>query len=539
MYTINRLNKLTVLAAAVALSVGLAACGGGSSTTTSDGGGMQMPDPAAAEATAIASAIAAAKEAVDGLTGASSDQDVARANAAIAAAHSRITGAQHASAAQTVANAAALDKIRASLTTAQKTIDGYRMKATAAANKVALTKKAAITAEAGATEGVRPFDGTAFNTADDADNSGNNYGVTVKHTGSAVEVTVVDGHGDYDAKNDPKFARAATFGNGQMLVRNDGADREIIVLYTDIEAPTDVRFGASGSGYTLDQDLDTDTSANDSYLVTDAAAAKLGGSRIVNPNPGTITLSQWQSTGDNAKNVYAGTLDGAAGTFRCQESGGCTITTANNDDRTVSRTGALWFTPNAGATVSVPDADYLTWGFWLDTTTKDGAITSYDKVQTFVMSKLSKTESVSSVTGTASYAGDAAGVYVHETKNEDGSLNRATSGRFTADVAMKAYFAATTLRNDNTIEGTISNFDLDGGPENSWKVNVSASFNDSGTLANGVASGMEGNNGSLIGDFHGVGSTTDNTVAPPILIGEFNANFVNGTVAGAYGARKE
>ena len=40
------------------------------------------------------------------------------------------------------------------------------------------------------------------------------------------------------------------------------------------------------------------------------------------------------------------------------------------------------FTPDAGATSDVADADYLHYGFWLKKTTKDGA-TTYNEVETF------------------------------------------------------------------------------------------------------------------------------------------------------------
>ena len=419
--------------------------------------------------------------------------------------------------------------------------------AKAAANKVALSKKAAITSESdvgaadATTNDVRPFDSTNDydNTTVDADNTGTNYAVSVKHTGSAVEVEVTDGA--LPADNDPMYEQAATFGNGQMLVRNVGTDRKIIVLHSDIEAPEAVRFGTA-SGYDLTVDVDTKTTAKDSYVVSEADASKLGGSRIVSSDPGSKDLAQWESTGENADNVYPGTLDGAAGTFRCQTVGGCEINTADDDDNTVTITSGnvLWFTPNPGATVMVSDSDYLTYGFWLDTTTKDGNVASYDTVQTFAMSSLDTSIGLSNVTGTAMYEGGAAGVYVHETKKEDGTLDTATSGRFTADVALTAHFSGNPLRTAGTIEGTISNFDLDGGPANSWNVDVTAqSIAVADTGFTGNASGMSDDDGSLNGRFHGIGDADDNTVAPPVLVGEFNANFVNGTAAGAFGARKQ
>ena len=171
--------------------------------------------------------------------------------------------------------------------------------------------------------------------------------------------------------------------------------------------------------------------------------------------------------------------------------------------------------------------------------TKDGEITSYDTVQTFARSSLpDATGSLDVVEGTATYEGSAAGVYVHEAKNEDGSVDLATSGRFTADVSLKAYFDVTTLRQANSIEGTISSFDLDGGPANSWNVNVSAGVDAQFALENGVASGMTGDDGSLSGQFHSPAAREDED-APSVLVGEFNSNFVNGTAAGAFGAREK
>ena len=561
------------IVAAAALGLAVAGCGSSGSDTTSAPPPVEDTSLADAQTAAMTAATAAATAATAAEAAANAQeenkasdvesyvlaQDAAmRARAAANAAAAANTAAQ---AATTPAAAEAQQAIaeghqataetergnavmHAGMVAAAKTTaDNAAMAAAvkAAANKVAMTKKTAIDAEADNTTGqVRPFDSdNPYLTAEDSVNTATNYGVTVKHTGSAVEVTVADGHGDYDAKNDPKFSRMASFDNGQMLVRNDGTDREIIVVHTDIEAPESVRFGASKSGYSLNVDVDTDTSALDSYLVdNDADASKLGGSRIVSADPGTKVLAGWARTGDAAANVFAGTLDGAAGMFRC-ETGPCVVTTADDDDNTVTSTGTLWFTPAAGATVSVADNDYLTYGFWLDTTTKDGEISSYDAVQTFAMSELPASTNLDSVEGTARYEGDAAGVYFHETSKEDGTTDTATSGRFTADVALTAHFDGNPLRAENTIEGTISNFDLNGGPDNEWNVKLSATSieTDTGFSSTDGAKGGDGP-GSWNGRFHGTGNAADNTVAPPVLIGEFNANFVNGAVAGAYGARK-
>ena len=405
-----------------------------------------------------------------------------------------------------------------------------------AASDVALTKKAAIGREASAdTTLARPFDLATDPSDADAPTDAENYVLTVKHTGSAVEVTVADGA--LPADNDPMYAQTATFGDGQMLVRNIGTDRKIIVVHSDIEAPDQEAFS---SRYSLTVDRDTDTTANDTYAVLETDNGKIASSRF--PSGATTTTTYVQYDADTASgraSQFGGTFDGAPGTFRCIASGGCTVGTDAMGDFNELNANEWEFTPDAGATVDVADSDYLTYGFWLDTTTKDGDIASYDIVQTFARSSLpDATGTLDDVEGTATYEGGAAGVYVHEAKNEDGSLNLATSGRFTADVSLKAYFDASTLRQANSIEGTISNFDLDGGPANSWNVNVSAGITSAFALENGVASGMTGDSGSLTGQFH---SPADRAAAdaPGVLVGEFNSTFVNGTAAGAFGAREK
>lgn len=60
---------------------------------------------------------------------------------------------------------------------------------------------------------------------------------------------------------------------------------------------------------------------------------------------------------------------------------------------------------------------------------------SHDAVQTFAYSPLDEANqtTLGDITGKAKYSGHAGGTYVHETKNEDGTPDTATSGTFTAD----------------------------------------------------------------------------------------------------------
>ena len=506
---------------------------------------LTSPIEIADQRQAIKDALAAVVTAVAAVDDDATDAQVKAADDAIAAARKAIADATELPEAETDAQSSVVDAhagiLATSKTSRQAVLDAKadeeREAARVAANKVANTKKAAITAEAGAAAAItiRPFDSAdAYDTSDGANNTATNYRVQVEHDGGP-KVTVTDGA--LPADNDPQYMQTATFGNGQMLVRNIGTERMIIVLHSDIEAPEQKAFS---SVYPFTVDRDEDTTADDTYAVLAADNGKIASSNFPSGASTTRTYAVYDEDGTaaaRAASQFSGTFDGASGMYRCVDAtDGCTVST-DAMGKFAALTADEWeFTPAAGATVGVADSDYMTYGFWLDTTTKDGEVTSYDAVQTFATSSLGTSTGLddTGVTGTATYAGGASGVYVHETKKEDSTLDTATSGRFTADVSLEAYFDDTTLRNENTIEGTISDFDLDGGPDNSWNVNVSASFTADGLLENGVASGMTGNNGSLSGQFHGAADTV-----PSVLVGEFNSTFVNGTVAGAYGARKE
>ena len=78
-------------------------------------------------------------------------------------------------------------------------------------------------------------------------------------------------------------------------------------------------------------------------------------------------------TGTNDKDEAfetAGTYNGAMGTYRCNGTAECTVDI--NAMGKISGIGEGWiFTPDAGATSDVADADYLHYGFWLKKTTDE------------------------------------------------------------------------------------------------------------------------------------------------------------------------
>ena len=215
----------------------------------------------------------------------------------------------------------------------------------------------------------------------------------------------------------------------------------------------------------------------------------------------------------------------------------------------------------------VADADYLHYGVWLmRTTDEDG--TTYNEVETFAGASegLPASGAVAAVKGSASYSGGATGVYTrnHEYDAATGDLINATSGHFTAAASLTATFGQVEDDNNegtiapnllNTLTGTIDDFTLNpsepGGPEpaNEWSVNLVGDIDtgDNDGTASGTANGG-GAEGSFSAIFHGsvvpVDHDMDDTdtaleVAPhpSAVVGEFDANFGNGSVAGGFGAR--
>lgn len=537
--------------------------------TTTDGGGMdmEMPDPAATEATAIAGAIATAKAAVEDLTAESSDSDVADANTAIMTAHNAITGAEHASAADTANSLAALDAVRTSLTTAQTTIDDYRadlataaQAATDAKTKEADTKLAQITMEAeqanSADAGLGGSDAT-IGTAED------NYSLEIEYGSTTVTV-----HGATD-DDDVEFV-SMDLGGGLTMNTRDieaveadpdaspavvaaDAMQEVAMVMTDIEAPTptafddvhelDVRADGETATLTMPADALNVVAADLGHVKASAFTAPAG-------TVGTTVLSFQQAVADNANTMedeslaaaeIMGTYEGAMGTYKCAADGAaCTVTVDNKGTvSAVSNPNDWIFIPATGAEVDVADTDYLYYGFWLKRSTDAKDVVTYNEVETFA-GAMGHEDSAGNVTGSASYSGDAVGVYVHHRHSEGGGkIASSTAGHFTADASLKAYFGQPAVPDNNippnmvnTVTGTISKFMLSGGETNDWSVALEGMIDLAGGDERdftGTAKGGSGD-GDLEGNFYG-----EDAELPVAATGEFNAGFSNGAVAGAFG----
>ena len=392
------------------------------------------------------------------------------------------------------------------------------------------------------------------------------YELSVKRDRMATTVTVtVNGAPPADAE---KFTQAMDLGGGLTMHTRDGemGVQEIAMVMTDVEEPLATAFG-------MVHDLNADEDGD----IADAAVAVAfdPGSALVSTNEGdAMVLARMMSSafaapaegsssvthrflpaavdGDPVMDgmqpreaaMVAGYYDGAMGTYTCTggEDTSCTVDVNGKGELTAASDRWI-FTPADGAKIDVPDMDFLSYGFWLKKTTKDGVVT-YNEVAPFTMAHGMDKSNVTDVTGKAEYKGGATGVYVKNVYSAGGVIETATAGFFRADAMLMAYFGnpVELAEQDippnmvNTVTGTISNFALQHGEENAWSVALKGTIIPNDGTAAGSANGG-GAEGSFSGTFYG--TTEGDTTKPEAVAGEFNANFSNGSVAGAFGAREE
>ena len=431
-----------------------------------------------------------------------------------------------------------------------------------AATKSAGTKTKAITAEDDQT--------------DDAGLGGANVAVAaIAHKDGAVSIAVSRGTGD--AKVDFMKAMDLTGADGStgsmnVLGPNDDGETEIAIVYTDIQKPDEIDFakvmnkaGDLTQVLNVNTNMENDTAGEDgmgetfeAFAIDENEAdvrALVKTDAFTAGTVATLTFTNDDSTTDDKDEAFEedGTYNGADGTYRCNSDNAVCTVSLDAKGVITGMTDGWIFTPAKGAKSPVPDYDYLHYGAWLMKTAQDDGSEEYNEVQTFANSSLDASTTVDQVEGSASYKGGAAGLYVRNvyvpSTTGEKELDFANSGHFTAAVDLMVYFSQTTDDDDtegvdeagqiaprdlNTVSGTIDGFTLSGGEDASgWGVNVAGTVDGNGI--SGTAKGGGAGDGSISGDFHG--DETDKT--PKVLVGEFNAEFTNGSVAGGFGARRQ
>ena len=510
---------------------------------------------------AVQKAITELEMALAKVDASASEDDVKAADAALMAARQAITDATYLPEEETGDLTGEVNTIAMNLDTA---------KMTRTTSLVAATKEMAIEDEAAQTDDA----GLGGSAATATGNDKGAYTLAIKYGETSITV-----EGATDAA-DEKFMQDMDLGDGTtMHTRTMDADsdgnivQEVVVVTTDIEAPKPVAFAkfklvAMNGTTTTPQALNvrqdgetmTDEMPYDSLTVTagteDAnlplikspsfAAAQTGSSSVTHEFQPADGDPDTDGDQPRAAAMVPGTYNGAMGTYTCAVGGDdCTATVDEKGMLTAISDGWV-FTPDAGATSDEPDYDYYHYGFWLKKITDKDDVLTYDEVETFAGSSVDASGPVSSVAGMAKYEGNATGVYVHTEDRPDGMRKKATSGHFTADAMLTATFGQVNDATDvgtiapnmlHMLTGTIDNFMLSGGEAQNWMVKLQSTRSETGTHM-GTAKGGVGN-GSFSATYYGDVMEVDGvTPQPGSVVGEFNAGFTNGSVAGAFGARK-
>jgi hypothetical protein len=323
----------------------------------------------------------------------------------------------------------------------------------------------------------------------------------------------------------------------------------MVVVYTDIDAAGDEEF----TDYygTADRPGVTSTISNGVLSLNEDED-------IVSANSGLYSSPHFPKTGDQVvtygtdERDFPGRFNGVPGEYSC--TGATCRAIANSKGQLINLEGEWSFdadAPEAGKPHKVygvtPDTDYMYFGYWVQTIPgEDGDPTTY-KLQTFADGLLEYASIPNGLTGTAKYAGDAAGIYAWKQLRTDGSAQRIVAGEFTADVNLTAYFGGLDVAaNDvNSIEGTITGFEAADADLSAWEVELeqetfTATGGNNGVVGftGGTAKGG-GNEGQWSANLFGDNEDDGNDpVQPSGIAGEFDAHFSNGHAAGAFGAER-
>lgn len=374
---------------------------------------------------------------------------------------------------------------------------------------------------------------TAETIAANAMPTGTGNGVTaVVATRDAAGMITIDVNGA--TTDDVYSGGATTAGSGDwnsVTMTKDDADgsTDTLVIYTDIEAPADELFTSQYAATKLVDLFDTGGLTADELKLVAADAF---------PPPSTTYT---YGASDRSKS-FRGSIDGVEGVFTCTTTGNCEVS-ADAAGVLSSPTANDWsFRPDAPntATVKVPDAAYVHFGWWLD---KPEDNTAAHDVDVFAGSTAGHDVAVTLLMeGTATYAGPAAGQYATKTFT-GGAQTDAAVGDFTASASLTAKFAdVATL---GTIEGSVTGFNLDDGSSPSWSVTLeeiilTATATFTGTTKANFGGGVTSTSvGAWQGSFYNQTDPTNTDSLPGTVAGTFDAETPNASVIGAFGATKE
>ena len=176
------------------------------------------------------------------------------------------------------------------------------------------------------------------------------------------------------------------------------------------------------------------------------------GAQDVPMNAAGVVFTEGLGLTEELTEPTAGTFNGRAGSFRCVKLP-CGVSEHNN--RITELRGEWIFVPSSGSTtLTDKDTDYLAGGIWLYVPDTASSTDAYEFGAFADGSDPFTQSNIMALTGSATYVGDAVGVY-----SEKGASSTTVEG-FDGDVTLTADFG--TADSLGTISGSITNFEVDG-----------------------------------------------------------------------------
>ena len=316
---------------------------------------------------------------------------------------------------------------------------------------------------------------------------------------------------------------------GRYTAADEAVDiTDTIVLYTNIEAPGTRPFSGEGGKYGEDV-LDSEgnlpiISATDTTLIMAAGFPTGPGLRDHQPNPGGTVLVE-------------GSFDGAPGTFLCTPAADSVCRSSVRAGGGYVLTGGTWkFVAAEGATVSELDGEYQYFGWWLRATGGTYAIGAFHDGEGTAQNEFAN---LAALAGMATYRGPAVGQFAIQRE-----AGLAEAGEFTATAKFDMDFGDGTSL--GTVTGKVDEFTVDG-VEKDWSVDLgSAAIDTQGMISSGstntaltrwtIGDVTPATTATWSGRFH----DTDRDQTPTVATGRFDA--VHGTIGrmtGAFGATRQ
>ena len=353
-------------------------------------------------------------------------------------------------------------------------------------------------------------------------------GVTAERAVDGTVTVALTGVDDFTGGE----ANAGDGWTSTMLTRaNDDSD-DIVVVYTDVEAPTPTTIG--------------DEATMGSIAISDADHR---GRVVPTELPSGAADLRYEENDE-----FKGTYRGVAGTFQCTSTN-CTVSLDDEKTPMLGDNDMLSFVPDRiGDTYGAPDTAYAYFGWWLNKPAKAG---DPHMVEVFSGSSVGNdfpTDGVGVLEGKATYSGSAAGKYATRTFSA-GALTDAQAGHFTAAATLTADFDADSDSDADggvdtlgTIGGTVTGFEAsDGVDASAWKVTLgTAPLSSSTATFNGMTDvDFGGGKEEMAGDWQGsfytdTDTDTDATDdAPGTVAGTFRVTTSGASLLGGFGATKQ